>query len=134
MRFLLLAMMTYVSVHADVVVIANPKQAGLKLNADQVANAFIGKKVSLPDGTALIPLNQAEGKASRSAFLQKVTGKDDAQLKAYWSKMVFTGKGDPPKEVGGDADVKKIVSSNPNTIGYVDKSVVDASVIVVYSE
>ena len=48
--------------------------------------------------------------------------------------IIFTGKGQPPKEVPNTAEVKKLVSGNPNTIGYIEKSAVDSSVKVVWSE
>ena len=117
---------------ADTVLVANPKHAGTKLTTDQVASAYLGKKVSLADGSVLTPINQAEGKPAREEFLTKVTGKSDAQIKAYWAKLAFTGKGDAPREVGGDADVKKQVASNPGLVGYIDKAAVDGSVVVVY--
>lgn len=53
-------------------------------------------------------------------------------MKAYWSKLVFTGKGTPPQEVPGDAEVKALIGSNPSTIGYIDAGSVDASVKVVH--
>lgn len=118
---------------AETVLVANPKHAGTKLSTEQVAGAYLGKKLILPDGTVLIPINQAEGKAAREEFLPKVTGKSEAQIKTYIAKLTFTGKGDAPREVGGDANVKKMVASNPNIVGYIDKGAVDASVIVVYS-
>ena len=108
----------------SVAVIVNPKHGG-SLSADQVSNIFLGKSsdltgVDLPDGNTL-----------RDTFYQKVTGKDAAQVKAYWAKLVFTGKAQPLKEVASDAEVKKFVASNPNGIGYIDKGAVDGSVKVV---
>ena len=108
----------------SVAVIVNPANASAP-SAEQIANIFLGKSseltgVDLPDSHPV-----------RSAFYQKVTGKDGAQLKAYWAKLVFTGKAQPLKEVASDADVKKFVASNPTAIGYIDKSAVDGSVKVV---
>ena len=58
----------------------------------------------------------------RSQFYTKVAGKDEAQVKAIWSKLVFTGKATPPKELASNGDVVKAVSADPNAIGYVDKT------------
>ena len=46
---------------------------------------------------------------------------------------MFSGKATPPKELGSSADVKKFVASNPDAIGYIEKSAVDSSVKVVFS-
>ena len=110
----------------SVAVIVNPKNPSPP-SGEQVANIFLGKSndlvgVDLPDGNAV-----------RDAFYHKVTGKDGAQLKAYWAKLVFTGKAQPLKEFPSDAEVKKFVAANPNAIGYIDKGAVDGSVKVVLS-
>ena len=69
----------------------------------------------------------------RDDFYNKVTGKSAAQMKAYWSKIIFTGKGQPPKEVADNAAVKKLVADSPSAIGYIDKSALDSSVKAVFS-
>ena len=59
-----------------------------------------------------------------------MTGKSSAQVKAAWSRLVFSGKATPPKELASSAEVKKFVAANPDAIGYVEKSAVDATVKV----
>ena len=54
--------------------------------------------------------------------------KNDSQLRAYWSRVVFTGIGKPPSEHGGDVEIRKLVADNPNVIGYIDKNKLDDSV------
>ncbi len=49
----------------------------------------------------------------RSQFYTQVAGKDEAQVKAIWSKLVFTGKATPPKELAASADVVKAVAADP---------------------
>ncbi|HLO93975.1 MAG TPA: phosphate ABC transporter substrate-binding protein, partial [Burkholderiaceae bacterium] len=63
-------------------------------------------------------------------FYAQVAGRSEAQIKAYWSRMVFTGKGAPPQEVGDGAAVKKLLANNPNLVGYIDAAQVDGSVKV----
>jgi ABC-type phosphate transport system substrate-binding protein len=108
---------------ADVVVVVNP--AADAVTKDQVAAIYLGKS------TAFTPIDQADGSAIRGEFYKKVADKDAAQAKALWSKLVFTGKASPPKEVASSAEVKKAVAANPKGIGYIEKSAVDASVKVV---
>lgn len=117
--------------HADVVVVVASGSPVSSLTADQVAQLFTGKADTFPGGGKAVPIDQAEGSADRNAFHAKVTGKDAAQLKAYWSKLIFAGKGQPPKEVASGADVKKAVAADPAAIGYLDKSLVDGSIKVV---
>lgn len=113
---------------AQVTVIVNPKSAVASMTADQVSNIFLGKSNTLPSGATAAPVDQAESAAIREQFYTKVTGKQAAQVKAAWSRLVFSGKGTPPKELASSAEVKKFVASNPDAIGYVEKAAVDGSV------
>jgi len=112
---------------AEVVVVVNAKAAESSLTKDLVSLFFLGKS------TAMAPVDQAESAPARAEFYKKVTDKDPSQIKALWSKLVFTGKATMPKEVGDNAGVKKAVAADPKAIGYIDKSAVDASVKVVYA-
>jgi ABC-type phosphate transport system substrate-binding protein len=118
--------------NAEVAVIVSASNANSALDQDTISRVFLGKTSNFPDGSQAIPVDQNEGSASREAFNDKVLGKSSSQLKAYWSRLIFTGKGTPPKESGSDADIKNLVAKNPNLIGYVDSSVVDSSVKVVF--
>ncbi|PTT87526.1 hypothetical protein DBR42_11440 [Pelomonas sp. HMWF004] len=113
---------------AQVAVIVNPKSAAASMTAEQVAGVFLGKTTTLPSGSTAAPVDQAESAAIRDQFYTKVTGKQAAQVKAAWSRLVFSGKGTPPKELASSADVKKFVAANPDAIGYIEKSAVDGSV------
>jgi len=108
--------------HADVVVIGNPAAAAL--TKDQVSDVFLGKS------QVFTPIDQPDSAAVRAEFYKKATGRDPAQVKATWSRLVFTGKAVAPKEVADAAAVKKAVAADPKTIGYIDKSALDGSVKV----
>lgn len=113
---------------ADVVVIVNKQGTPDSLTKEQVADLFMGKASSIPGGPAVAPVDQPESSPLREEFYTKIAGKSAAQVKSYWAKMAFTGKGTPPKEGGNSADIKKLVSSTPGGIGYIEKSAVDGSV------
>ena len=71
-----------------------------------------------------------ENAPERTEFHKAVTGKSTSQFKAYWAKMVFSGKGVPPKELASPAEMKSTLAEHPNMIGYIDKSMVDGSLKV----
>ncbi|MBU2986343.1 substrate-binding domain-containing protein [Saccharophagus degradans] len=114
---------------ADIAIIVHPSN-GAALDADEVSRIFLGKSKSFPGGATAVPVNQAEGSIVRTAFDDGIIGKSASQLKSYWSKLVFTGKGTPPQEVSSEDEIKKLVASNPNMIGYIDAANVDSSVKV----
>ncbi len=125
-----LSILASVGAFSAVAVIVHPSN-GNALSESDISRIFLGKSKSYPDGSEAIPVDQQEGAASRSAFVSTILKKNDQQIKAYWAQLLFTGKGTPPKEVGGTGDVKKLVSQNPSLIGYIDASEVDGSVKVV---
>ncbi|MBQ0780051.1 MAG: phosphate ABC transporter substrate-binding protein [Thalassolituus oleivorans] len=132
--FLLSLLILFTSAaYAEVSVIVSANNANASIDADTLSRIFLGKTSNFPDGNQAIPVDQTEGAVARESFNEKVLGKNSSQLKAYWSRLIFTGKGTPPKESGSDADVKALVANNPNIIGYIDSSAVDGSVKVVYS-
>ena len=110
---------------AEIVVIVNPKNQASRMFSEQAAQFFIGKS------TLFTPIEHSEGSPIRNEFNTKVLAKDSAQVKAIWSKLVFTGKGSAPKEFATSAEVKKAVASDVTAIGYIEKSAVDDSVKVI---
>lgn len=107
---------------AEVVVIVNAKHPAAAMSAEQIANVYLGK-----DGS-FAPLDLPESAPLRGEFYKKIAGKDAAQLKAMWARLIFTGKAQPPKQVGSSAEAVKRVAGNDRAIAYVDKSAVDGSV------
>ena len=111
---------------AEIVVVVHPTAAETSLSKAQVSQFFLGKS------SAMNPVDQTES-GIRSEFYKKVTDKEISQVKSLWSKLVFTGKATMPKEAADAAAVKKMVAADPKAIGYIDKSMVDSSVKVVYA-
>jgi ABC-type phosphate transport system substrate-binding protein len=115
---------------ADVVAIVSSASPITAVTKGQIADIFMGKIRRLPNGAAALPIDQIEGSSAREEFYTKVVGKSGAQMKAYWSRIIFTGRGQPPKEMSTSEDVKKLVVSNLAAIGYIDEKLVDSSVRV----
>jgi ABC-type phosphate transport system substrate-binding protein len=113
---------------ADLVVIVSAKSPVSALRADQVADIFLGQVANFPGGAEAVALDQRIGSTERDEFYAKVASKSPSLIKAYWSKMIFTGRGQPPREVQSSAAVRKMVADNPGLIGYIDKAALDPSV------
>jgi ABC-type phosphate transport system substrate-binding protein len=108
---------------ADLVVISNAVAS--PLTKDQVADLFLGKSQTFT------PIDQPDGSPIYAEFYKKATGRDAAQVKSTWSRIVFSGKGQAPKQVADSAAVKKAVAADPKAVGYIEKSAVDGTVKVV---
>jgi len=118
--------------NAEISVIVSNNNPNTAIDQATVGKIFLGKIKSFPDGSQAVPIDQNDGAAARNTFNSTILGKSSSQLKSYWSRLIFTGKGTPPKQSGNDAAVKQLVANNPNIIGYVDSSVVDDTVKVVH--
>jgi ABC-type phosphate transport system substrate-binding protein len=121
------------SAFAQVVVVVSARSTVQPLTQQQIADIFMGKANRLPDGPTVVPIDQAEDSAIREKFYFLATGKSPAQMKAYWSKIIFTGRGQPPRQVASAGEIKKQVAADANLIAYLDAAAVDSSLRVVFS-
>jgi ABC-type phosphate transport system substrate-binding protein len=119
---------------AQMVAVVSTKNPVTTMSKNQVLDIFLGKTSRFPDGSLAVPIDQVEGSAERDEFYAKVADKSPAQIKAHWSKIIFTGRGRPPEEVANSIEVKKWLIKDPRAIGYIDKAMVDASVRVLLAE
>lgn len=123
----ILLVLAAVSKGADAqVVVVGTKSPTTSMNKEQIAAAFMGKIAGLE------PVDLSEGNPVREDFYTKEVGKSAAQMKSYWAKLSFTGKGTPPREYPNSTEVKRALTRNPNAIGYIEKTSIDASVKVVF--
>lgn len=122
---LCLSMLVASTAQAELAIIVNQQNPATKMFLGQVSQFYLGAS------TMFMPVELPDGSSQRSEFYKKVLEKEPAQVQAIWSKLLFTGKAKPPKELKSVAEVKKFVSENPNAIAYIDKAAVDDSVKVV---
>jgi ABC-type phosphate transport system substrate-binding protein len=112
----------------ELVVIVSAQSPVSTLRAEQVADIFLGQIGRFPAGGPAVALDQSVGSPQRDEFYQKVAARSPALMKAYWSKMIFTGRGQPPREADNSSAVRRMVAENPNLIGYIDRAALDPSV------
>lgn len=115
-----------VTVQAEVAVIVNAGSSAAP-SQSEVSNIFLGKNKSLKG------VDQNGWNPTKAKFYDAVTGKNEAQLKSYWSGLVFTGKGQPLPSVTGDAEVVAKVIAEPDTIGYVSNAAMTDQVKVLFT-
>ena len=125
---LLLAQAASGSASAELVVIVSARNPLPALSGEQVAAIFLGQAGRFPDGAEAVALDQRLGSQERQQFYAQVTGKTPALLTAHWSKMVFTGRGQPPAELPDSAAVRRRVAEDPEAIGYIERGALDGSV------
>jgi len=129
LAILTVLLMASMAVYADeVVIIVHPSNPLTEISVDDVKKIYLGKKKFFPGGSKVIPVDQPKGTESRKFFYGGIIGRSEAKLKSYWSRLIFTGKGTPPKVVGFDRVVKEWVANQEKGMGYILRGEADSSV------
>src|SRR5450755_804431 len=122
-RFLLAALTTVIftlgfniSARADVVAVVSSKSPITTLTRNQVMDIFFGKKMRFPNGSVAVPIDQSEGTAARFEFYSRLAAMSQPQVKAYWARIIFTGRGQSPKIVASDIEAKKALIASTDAI------------------
>src|ERR1700689_3137282 len=85
------------TVTADVVAVVSSTSTITSLSNAQVTDIFFGKVSRFPNGTLAVPIDQVEGSPARDEFYATFASKSAAQVKSLWAKIIFTGRGQPPR-------------------------------------
>jgi hypothetical protein len=121
MLMLTLLLLGGAAVADDVVVIVNPANP-VALSRKDIANLFLGKTATFPDGTPAKAVALKDGSAERDEFNRRFLNKTNQQLDSYWAALIFTGRVIPPRQVATEAEVRALVESNRDYIGFVRES------------
>ncbi|MAI37236.1 phosphate ABC transporter substrate-binding protein [Alteromonas sp.] len=131
MKFIFaLCLLLSMPVFAGTAIIINANNTS-GIDVEMVKRIYLGKSKAFPDGSRAIPLTFETGNGLRDIFNKNVLGKSESQYSAFWSKLVFTGRGTPPEMISNEDEMLTLVATNPNTIGFIDESKVDGSVKIV---
>jgi ABC-type phosphate transport system substrate-binding protein len=115
---------------AEISVVVNSANAA-NIGDSDMSRIFLGKIKKFSTGDKVTLVNLKYNHETRNEFEEKVLKKSASQVKAYWSKLMFSGKGKPPKELASDKDIIAFVAANPGALGYVSSASVDDSVKVI---
>ena len=118
-----------INVFAEIAVIVNPSNVS-SVDVETIKKIYLGKSKSFSNGDKVNPVNQ-DGTNVADEFNDKVVGKSSSQLNAYWSKLIFTGKGTPPKKLTSDQAVIDFVAANTDAIGYISSAKVTGKIKVI---
>ena len=124
----MLVFLTISPVQAESLVIVTARDNVEELSTHDVARIFLGKVTSYPSGAEVVPLNMDPEDQNYAEFARIVLKKTTSQLKAYWAKQVFTGKGRPPRSLGSSAKLRELVASHKRYLSYLDRNDIDNSV------
>lgn len=110
---------------AEIAVIVNPASGVQSMTREEVSHIFLGRLKQLPSGEAA---RACDNEHLRELFYRSLVGKGLAEINAYWARLKFSGRTQPPQLLQGGHDVLEYVAREPGAIGYVEASQVDKRV------
>ncbi|MCB1946077.1 MAG: hypothetical protein H6946_09990 [Thauera sp.] len=115
---LLVALSFGQAARAQGVVLVSARAGGIpELDRETAAQLYLGRRTSLPDGRSARLLDLPAG-PERDLFYERLTAKNPSQIRAYWSRMVFTGRAHPPHEANDQEDALRRVLTDPSALAY----------------
>lgn len=131
--FKVLAACGFISLNANAEpVVVGHKSLQVSLSAAEVKNLFLSKRNALSSGQEIEIVEQGTDSPLRADFHNKYTNKTQAQLQSYRARLVFTGKGEVPKEVSNSEELISMISGDSRLIGYIDSSEITDGVAVLF--
>lgn len=117
--------------YAEIVVVVADDNPLKSLSRPELVNIYLGKMNTLPNGEIVEPIDQQENSPIRHEFYRDLIKRTSTQMKMHWSKLIFSGRGQPPRTVSGDKAMAEFVAEHPNAIGYLSTDQVDNRLRVV---
>lgn len=115
--------------HAQIAIVGNAQGPVLTLTRNEASQLYLGRAHSLSDGTPVKVADLPQGEV-RDRFYEALTGKNPNQIRAHWSRIVFTGRALPPQEAESAAELRARIAADPALIGYLPVGEVDAGLRV----
>lgn len=116
---------------ADLLLIVNANNPVISLERKQVVDIFMGRSTAFPTQKPAHAIDVSDASNLRATFYKNLTGKNEAQVDAYWATLVFAGRMLPPEKLPDESAVIKAVKNNPAAIGYITRQNPPAGVKVV---
>ena len=116
----------------ELVVIGSKDLAPLTLNHTAVVDIFMGRMKRLDDGSYIIPVDIQIDDPLRRMFYKLLMDKKLSEINSYWARLVFSGRGSPPRQSEAVSETIEIIMNNKGAIGYIPADRVTADVHILH--
>ena len=131
--FLTFALLTWQqNVHAALIVVVNKNNPLETLSSRQITDIYMGRFNSYPNGHIANTTDYPQDSQIKIEFYSRLVGKSIAQINAYWARLLFTGKAEPPTTKLSGIEIVTFVQNNKNAIAYLDDTTMIGNLKVVY--
>lgn len=128
---LILACHAGAAISSDLVVVVSAKSGIERLSRAELVNIYMGRYRVLPGGRVAYPIDLPDTQPARAQFYRKLVGKDLSEINAYWARLVFSGKTNPPRQASHTAEAVEWIVSREGAVAYLERNRVDERLKVV---
>ena len=100
-------------------IIVHPTNNVGAVDRDFVRDAFLKKVATWRNNETIRPVDLQRRLPLRARFTRDLLQKTPTQLRSYWNRLIFSGKGVPPPELASEEAVVAYVLANRGAVGYV---------------
>ncbi len=133
----LLVALLPLSAHAaerQIVLIAHSQVANNALTRDTTRAIFAMRQRGWPDGQAVRVFVLPNNHPVHARFAKERLTVYPHQLQLAWDRMVFSGTGQAPSQVGSQIEMLERVATTPGALGYLEREYLDDRVQVITME
>lgn len=112
-------LLTSLNVFAGFLIVVNDKTDLDSISVKELRSVYLKKVTSLPTGESAVVSGLKEGDV-RDEFLLKVLRKTDSTLNSYWSRLIFTGRANPPRLFSSSEQLLEFIAKTPGAIAYIN--------------
>ena len=116
---------------AELAVVTSDRASLNSLTENEVKQLFSGQLRQI-GGNRIQPLDLPSSSKLREEFYRKLLGRSPEQMRAYWTRLIFTGQGQPPREVSGAQEMGTLLNSSLEFIGYLPVEELTGNTKVLY--
>jgi ABC-type phosphate transport system substrate-binding protein len=115
---------------ADLKIVGHAGTTPESISKADLARIFLKKKSKWSDGQSAEPVGQKRAPELNRVFSSEILGMTLDMVESHWQAQVFSGRGTPPRALGGDIGVLDYVRRTPGAVGYVSGGAVTSGVTV----
>ncbi|MBD3222130.1 hypothetical protein GF314_12915 [bacterium] len=104
----------------EIVVVAHPDVPVDTISPQELRRIYLGKSTRWSGGLAIRPVMLAIDRPYRRFIVRALEHTEDG-FEVYWKRMVFTGKGRPPRTFATPDELAFYVRMTPGAIGYLPR-------------
>ncbi len=116
---------TSIAMANDIAIVTHVENTNERITKAEAVNIFMGRFRQYPNGQRAKPY---DNNSSKNTFYKKLINKSPAEVKAYWARLIFSGRTLPPKSLKDSTTVIEKIQSDKQAISYIPLNQANESV------